>query len=101
MLLAAATLPAPDLLILDEPVSGVDQAGLQLFYTILEQLKTSCDMVMLLVSHDLDFVRKHADRVVLLDREVEAVGPPAEVFAGEAFQRAFPRNTAIPPTSAP
>ncbi len=100
VLLAAATLPSPDLLILDEPVSGVDQAGLQLFYTILEQLKASSDMVMLLVSHDLGYVREHADRVVLLDREVEAAGPPAEVFACDAFHRAFPENAAIPPKSA-
>ena len=90
VLLAAATLPPPDLLILDEPVSGVDQAGLQLFYSLLEQLRASSDMVMLLVSHDLDFVRAHADRVVLLDRGVEASGPPETVFASDAFRRAFP-----------
>lgn len=90
VLLAAATLPPPDLLILDEPVSGVDQAGLQLFYSLLEQLRASSDMVMLLVSHDLDFVRAHADRVVLLDRGVEASGPPEAVFASDAFRRAFP-----------
>ena len=90
VLLAAATLPTPDLLVLDEPVSGVDQAGLQLFYTVLGQLKASSDMVMLLVSHDLDFVRRHADRVVLLDRSVKACGTPEEVFASEAFHQAFP-----------
>ena len=100
VLLARALCAAQKILLLDEPVSGVDQAGLQLFYTILEQLKASSDMVMLLVSHDLGYVREHADRVVLLDREVEAAGPPAEVFACDAFHRAFPENAAIPPKSA-
>ena len=90
VLLAAATLPAPGLLVLDEPVSGVGQAGLQLFYSILGQLKASCDMVMLLVSHDLAFVRGHADGVVLPDRSVESSGPREAVFASEAFRRAFP-----------
>lgn len=90
VLLAAATLPKPDLLILDEPVSGVDQAGLQLFYTVLDKLKASSDMVMLLVSHDLDYVRAHADHVLLLDSGAEAVGTPEEVFACDAFKRAFP-----------
>ena len=95
VLLAAATLPKPDLLILDEPVSGVDQAGLQLFYTVLEKLKTSSDMVILLVSHDLDYVRANADRVLLLDRKVEAVGSAEEVFACDAFRRAFPAVAAF------
>lgn len=90
VLLAAATLPKPDLLILDEPVSGVDQAGLQLFYSILEKLKATSDMVMLLVSHDLDYVKAYADRVVLLDGGVKAVGTADEVFACEPFKRAFP-----------
>lgn len=88
VLLAAATLPRPDLLLLDEPVSGVDRAGLQEFYRLIDELKRE-DMVILLVSHDLDYVRHHADRVVLLDKTVEAAGTPAEVFATAAFQAAF------------
>ena len=67
VLLAVATRPHPDLLILDEPVSGVDNEGLRRFYEMLEQLRRTDDMVILLVSHDLDYVSRHADRVVLLD----------------------------------
>ena len=89
VLLAVATRPHPDMLVLDEPVSGVDQEGLQLFYSLLEQLRQD-DMVILLISHDLPYVRQHADRVVLLDQRVMASGSPAEVFASEAFQRSFP-----------
>ena len=89
VLLAAATLPCPDLLILDEPVSGVDRNGLLEFYRVVEDLKRTEDMVILTVSHDLEFVRHHADRVVLLDRSVQAVGTPAEVFAHPAFAAVF------------
>lgn len=89
VLLAIATLPKPDLLILDEPVSGVDKAGLQRVYHILQQLKTHDDMVIIMVSHDLDYVRRAADRVVLLNKRVEAVGPPEQVFATAAFRSAF------------
>lgn len=89
VLLAAATMPVPDLLILDEPVSGVDRSGLQEFYRIVEELKTQEDLVILLVSHDLDYVRQHADRVVLLDQTVLASGTPDEVFATPAFAAAF------------
>ncbi len=89
VLLAAATLPVPDLLILDEPVSGVDRRGLREFYRIVEELKAEEDLVILMVSHDLDYVRHHADRVVLLDGTVQACGTPDEVFATAAFAAAF------------
>ena len=95
VLLAAATLPTPDLLILDEPVSGVDISGLAEFYGLLQQLKEQEDMVILLVSHDLEFVRRHADKVVLLDKTVQAFGSPDEVFATDAFYRAFAGGEAV------
>ncbi len=93
VLLAIATRPHPDMLVLDEPVSGVDEAGMLRFYDLLEQLRRQ-DMVILLISHDLSFVRRHADRVVLLDRRVLAKGSPAEVFASEAFREVFPKGGA-------
>lgn len=95
VLLAAATLPVPDLLILDEPVSGVDRNGLREFYRTVEELKQKEDLVILLVSHDLDYVRRHADRVVLLDRTVQASGSPAEVFASAAFASAFGEGVSV------
>ena len=94
VLLAVATRPHPDLLILDEPVSGVDNEGLRRFYEMLEQLRRTDDMVILLVSHDLDYVSWHADRVVLLDRSVQAAGTPEQVFSSPAFAAAFPKGGA-------
>ena len=93
VLLAIATRPHPDMLVLDEPVSGVDEAGLRRFYALLEQLRQE-DMVILLISHDLAFVRQHADRVVLLDRQVLAKGAPDQVFSSEAFCQVFPKGGA-------
>ncbi len=89
VLLALATRPHPDMLLLDEPVSGVDRAGLEEFYALLNQLRQD-DMVILLISHDLNYVRHHADRVVLLDRAVIASGTPESVFASDAFGATFP-----------
>ncbi|MBE6806938.1 MAG: metal ABC transporter ATP-binding protein [Ruminococcaceae bacterium] len=91
VLLAIATRPHPDMLVLDEPVSGVDEAGLLRFYDLLEQLRQE-DMVILLISHDLTYVRQHADRVVLLDQRVLVKGAPDEVFASPQFRQAFPKG---------
>ena len=89
VLLAAATMPIPDLLILDEPVSGVDRVGLREFYRFVEELKEQEDLVILLVSHDLDYVKTHADRVVLLDQTVLSAGAPETVFSSAEFASAF------------
>ena len=89
VLLALATDPVPDLLVLDEPVSGVDVAGLDLFYKRIMELRDKQHMAVLLVSHDLGLIRKYADKVVLLDKTVVAEGEADGVFKTEAFKEAF------------
>ena len=70
VLIAMATKPIPNLLILDEPVSGIDKNGIRDFYQILNRLKAEYDMSIILVSHDLELANQYADRVILLDKEV-------------------------------
>ncbi len=90
VLLALALTPMPQLLILDEPVSGVDQNGLKMFLDTVSAVKRQYHMAVLLVSHDWDLVSRFSDRVILLDRTVLEAGKPEEVFASEAFEKAFP-----------
>jgi len=89
VLLALALSPAPDLLVLDEPVSGVDQNGLALFLNTVLELRAQHHMAILLVSHDLSLVEKYADYVVLLDKQVLCAGSPQEVFSSPEFSKAF------------
>lgn len=89
VLLAIATTPVPNLLILDEPVSGVDRNGTKDFYEILNKLKKEYDMSIILVSHDLDLVKKFADRVVLLDKEVIKQGTAEDVYKSKEFIERF------------
>lgn len=93
VLLALATLHKPDLVLLDEPVSGVDNEGLRAFHQLIDHLREQ-DLITVLISHDLAFVRDHADRVVLLDNgRVVAHGTPKAVFATDAFAASFGANT--------
>ena len=81
VLLALALDPVPDLLLLDEPVSGVDQNGMQLFYKTVSELRDNYDLSIILISHDLNLVAQYADRVVFLNNKtVESCGTPKEVF---------------------
>jgi len=89
VLLALALDPMPNLLLLDEPVSGVDQNGLELFYKILSELRENEDLAIILISHDLNLVEKYADKVVLLNKAVITKGTPAEVFGDERTKKIF------------
>lgn len=80
VLLALALEQDPDLLILDEPASGVDVQGGQLFCELLERLRRERGFTQLMVSHDLATVTHHATHVVMLNRRVIAEGPPRDVL---------------------
>ena len=87
VLLALALEPLPDLLLLDEPVSGIDQQGMALFYETVSRLRREFDLSIILVSHDLELVARYADRVVVLQGTVQRVGEPGEVFADREVRR--------------
>ena len=59
------------------------------FYENISALKKNCDLAMILVSHDLDYVEKYADNVILLDKTVLKEGTPAQVFASREFHEVF------------
>ena len=89
VLLSIAITPVPNLLMLDEPVSGIDQNGMQLFYQNIGKLKNNFDLAMIIVSHDFDFVKKYADHVILLDKTIIKEGNPTEVLDSAEFHKVF------------
>ncbi len=89
VLLALAVMDEPNLLLLDEPVSGVDQNGMELFYRTIVYLKKHFDLAIILISHDLDYVANYADKVILLDKTVLKEGSAKEVYASGEFQEIF------------
>lgn len=89
VLLSLAVVPVPNLLLLDEPVSGIDKNGMDLFFKNLLKLKKKYDLAIILVSHDLEYVAKYADNVILLDKTVVNYGKPKEVFESKEFKEIF------------
>lgn len=92
VLLSMAVTPPPNLLLLDEPVSGMDQNGLDLFYNNIDYLKKNYDLAVILISHDLEYIEKYADHVVLLDKTIKKEGTPKEVFESREFLMTFGRR---------
>lgn len=89
VLLAIACTPVPNLLLLDEPISGVDRKGMELFYKTIHNLKQKYDLSVILVSHDLALVKEYADSVILLDKTVLCEGSPEEVMESPEFHEVF------------
>lgn len=89
VLLARALLREPQLLVLDEPVQGVDVAGQAELYGLINRLRDRYGCGVLMVSHDLHLVMSTTDRVVCLNRHVCCSGHPEQVSEDPAFIELF------------
>ena len=89
VVLARALLRRPNLLVLDEPVRGVDNAGEAELYNLIGRLRGVRGFGVLLVSHDLHVVMAASDRVVCLNRHVCCSGVPTTVARHPEYVRLF------------
>ena len=89
VLLALALEPVPHILILDEPLSGVDIEGEHQLLEMLDELRTEYDLSIFLSTHDFATLEEYADKVILLQSGVLKAGTPAEVLSSPEFQEVF------------
>ena len=94
VVLARALLREPNLLVLDEPVRGVDYAGEAELYTLIGTLRNTRGLGVLLVSHDLHVVMASSDRVLCLNRHVCCSGVPETVAQHPEYVRLFGADAA-------
>jgi zinc transport system ATP-binding protein len=95
VLLAMALSNDPDILLLDEPVSGADVAGEQLFCDLLGSLQETRQYTMLLVSHDLSIVTRHAQYVVCLNKTVKCCGRTVETLTAENLKVLYEHDVGL------
>ncbi|MFC0668519.1 zinc ABC transporter ATP-binding protein ZnuC [Azotobacter chroococcum] len=89
VLLARALLRKPELLVLDEPVQGVDVAGQAELYRLITRLRERHGCGVLMVSHDLNVVMSTTDQVVCLNHHICCSGRPEQVSGDPAFVALF------------
>ncbi|MDP6565760.1 MAG: metal ABC transporter ATP-binding protein [Alphaproteobacteria bacterium] len=89
VMLARALLRRPDLLVLDEPMSGVDVAGQGELYSLIERIRDGYQCGVLLISHDLHVVMAATDRVICLNHHVCCTGRPDSIVAHPEFRALF------------
>ena len=88
-MLARAIIAKPQLLVLDEPVQGVDYAGEIALYELIGSLRDQLNCGILLISHDLHIVMAATDTVVCLNGHVCCQGTPQRVANDPEYRRLF------------
>jgi len=94
VMLARALLRKPELLVLDEPLAGVDIAGQGELYGLVAALRDRYGCGVLLVSHDLHLVMAATDQVICLNRHVCCAGTPQKIVQSDEFVSLFGAHVA-------
>jgi zinc transport system ATP-binding protein len=89
VILAMALQEEPDIVLLDEPVAGVDAAGEELFSELLFSLQKEQRFTLVLISHDLSVVTNHANQVICLNKTVQCEGRTIEVLTPENLMSTY------------
>ena len=89
VLLASTLQLEPHMVLLDEPISGVDVAGERLFCKFLSEFQKEHGLTILLVTHDLSVVSEHSDHVVCLNKEIRFQGKTKEVLTEDKLSAIF------------
>ena len=88
VLFAQALIPHPALLVLDEPMTSMDEVGAELFARIIGELAAE-GVTILWIAHDLTQVTRMAAKVSCINRTLLFSGPPADVLAGHEAEALF------------
>lgn len=89
LLVAFALVSTPAVLLLDEPTAGVDEPGQERLNELLHRLQADRGLTIILVSHDLSIVYRHATTVLCLGRRRHWLGPPEDILTPGLLHEAY------------
>jgi zinc transport system ATP-binding protein len=95
LLIAFALVGRPNVLLLDEPTASIDERGQEHLTELVHRLAAERGLTVLLISHDLSVVSRHATMVVCLGGTRPSVGPPSDVLSASAIRDAYGTDVAF------
>lgn len=93
VLIAKALVNEPQLLILDEPTTGIDLETQDKFYSLLRKLNSEKKITIILASHDLDAINKLANKIACINRKMTFHGDAREFFGNEQLLRSYSESS--------
>lgn len=93
--IARALASEPELLILDEPTTGVDVESQEEFYTLLARLKTEQSLTLVMISHDVDVIVNEVNRLVCINKRLVYHGSPTRFIAGDYLEKAYGKSRSL------
>jgi ABC-type Mn2+/Zn2+ transport system ATPase subunit len=87
--IAWALVDEPDILLFDEPTSGIDIGGTETIYSLLHSFWERYKMTIILVTHDLSVVWEHADNVLCLNKTGLCYGVPRQILTPDKLQQLY------------
>ena len=93
--IARALASKPNLLVLDEPSTGVDSVGQEDFYELLATLRDEQGISVIIVSHDIGVITSHADRVACLNVQLHYHDEPDSCFTSDITQKAYGKDLKV------
>lgn len=95
VLIAWALLGGPEVLLFDEPTSGVDIGAEETIYSLLKKLQEKKKLAILLISHDLNVVYRFANKVICLNQKMVCFGPPRDVLDKESLAKLYGQEIGV------
>nr|MBI3612455.1 metal ABC transporter ATP-binding protein [Nitrospirota bacterium] len=95
VLIARALAQQPQVLLLDEPTTGIDITTQHAVLDLIRHLHRDLKLTVLLITHDINMIRSYVDRLVLLKTRLYAAGPPEEVLRPDVLQQVYGKELVI------
>lgn len=95
VMIARALLHGKELLIFDEPASGIDFAGEETIYKLIADLSSKRQVTSLIVSHELNIVGRYADNVICLNKKLLCYGPPESAITSKNIQNLYGQGATL------
>ena len=95
VLIVRALLGDPKILLLDEPVSGVDVGGEETFYELIGSIRAQRDVTVVMVSHEVDVVSSLATQVICVNKKMLCSGSPENVLTPETIAELYGKETTV------
>ncbi len=87
--IARALVNKPQLLLLDEPIAGVDAATQDKFYRFLKELKEELGLTIVMVSHDIAIISSYVEKIACLNQSLYIHASPEEVFTSGSLEKVY------------